>query len=188
MTTLRGHIRLNDQYSLVLVHKCASTSFTLGAQRQFLPFQGPDKPISTPETIMVIRHPLKRVISWWRNQVRGKKRLSDVHHGILGGDKHDAELDSVLERIIRTPDELRDPHFCTYGRYLEFTPNARLVALEKLSEQWPSGVPFPMTPHKKNVTEGEVEEPSSEVAAAFEEAYLADFLRWEETIAEMDDE
>lgn len=171
--TETGHIRLNDEYSLVLVNKCASTTFknSLVGER----FNSSAK-ITTPKAIIVIRNPLERICSFWRMKRRDKI-------GPLFGSIDEFVLDTV-----RTPDEARDPHICSYQRYVAHAPNARLIALEKLSEQWPVDVPRPFGDRKENKTQDTGEKPSPEVQEAFAEAYLADFLLWEEAVAEMEDE
>jgi hypothetical protein len=171
--TETGHIRLNDEYSLVLVNKCASTTFknSLVGER----FNSKAE-ITTPKAIMVIRNPLERICSFWRMKRRDKI-------GPLFGD-----IDSFVLDALRTPDEARDPHICSYQRYIAHAPHARLIALEKLSEQWPVDLPRPFGDRKENKTTDTGEKPSPEVVEAFEEAYMADFLLWEEAVAEMEDE
>ena len=183
MGTIGGQILINEDWTIALVHKCGSTGLKAGFSRIGCEFITPDEPQLAPNAIVVVRNPLERVISWWRNQVRDRGRVDNVHREILGLRDDQLALDDTIRAILAVPDDRRDSHYRSYGAYLAPLKNVRLVALEKLTETWPRGVPY-VGPGGRDInrTEDRGERPSDEVVEAFEDAYHADYLIWEEAI------
>lgn len=175
--TIGGQIRINQDWGIVVVYKCASSSLKQGYRAALYPFTPPGAPQMAKNAIVVVRNPLKRVISWYRNQVRDKQFISENHRERLGLDREEKDINTVIQAVIDCPDELRDPHYRSYEAYLEGLENVRLVALERLSDTWPHPVPL----HIKagvNKTHGDYEEVSPEVEKAFEREFAEDFRIW----------
>lgn len=178
MGTIGGQVPYNEDWTVGIVYKCASTSLKEGGRRAGYGFLPPKLPQASKNAIIVIRDPLERVVSWWRNQVRDRGRVSNVHTPNLG---KSTELDDIVMAIIRTPDKLRDPHYRSYEAYIECFENVHLVALEKLSETWPRGVPRYMK-SSANVTTRKGEWPSPEVEEAFKHEYRRDYRIWRDAL------
>jgi hypothetical protein len=144
----------------------------------------PGAPLETPKAVIIIREPIGRVISWWRNQVRDRGCVDSVHRKALNIGACITELDDVLRAIIRCPAEARDQHYLPYRFYMEDAPEDILVIPMERPELWPEALgknPL-MTPDKRNVTTGDYEEPSPEVLAALKAEYADDIKLWEEAM------
>ena len=179
---------LTPEWSLVAVAKCGSTMIDRNLEGKY-PKYGAKHELSTKGAIIIVRNPLDRLLSYYRDFVVRGGKLPTNHYVLMDGIGLRPSLDSLAKAIIRTPDDARDPHFCSYGRYTACAEIVRPVALESLSETWPKDVPMPFDPSKKvRTTEDKGERMSPEVQEAWEDAYQADFLLWEEAIAELEDE
>jgi hypothetical protein len=112
--------------------------------------------------------------------------LSIPHQEILNTDSQD--LDTILRAIIACPETERDVHYAPYAQIVAEATVRTYVPLEKLSERWPAWAPELILPEKVYNSTKHAEWPSPEVEEALEDAYMADFLLWEESIAEKEDE
>jgi hypothetical protein len=164
-------IPLNDEYTLLLVPKCASTSIRLHEPYRNA-VRKPGAPLETPKAVIIIREPIGRVISWWRNKVRDR-------------DGMDMGLDDALWDIMRCPAVARDPHYLPYRFYMDGAPEDILVIPMERPELWPEALgknPL-LGPDKRNATTGDYEEPSPDVLAALKAVYADDIKLWEEAMS-----
>lgn len=181
--------QINEDWSICPINKCGSSMLKLRlcVDQGRRPIEaGNDLP--TKGGIFIVRHPLRRIESYWRDFVYRMGRMPHNHATSIKSTLKPS-FEELVWKVLNTPDAQRDVHLCSYGRFTACAEEVLPVALENIAGSWPKDIELPFDPSKKDRESPKAETPlSDELKERFEDAFHADFLLWEEAIARIEDE
>jgi len=179
---INNRLQVTPDFGIQLVPKCGTSSLKKAFGKRdardtkFIYHSGPLR----GRKLAVIRQPIERLLSWWRQQVRNAGRVSEQHCRYLKVNQHNLDLNHIMRAIIACP--RKEVHYAHYHDIID-VEDTHIITLERLHEQWPDWAPELNLPEPVNTTEKKPGEGlEREVREALEEHYLADVLLWEEAL------